>query len=123
MIDPDKTNQIIALLCSESGSHDYTIDRREGRDLGLTIEMPDDDLYRLMRDVHKSFRAELQLTEPYDPLAMLGGSPTARYKFRRCLIESIEGGCNSFVSEGTLTMQPANQVADHREFEGWRKLA
>ncbi len=38
--------RIVQFLVSESGSHDYTINRREARDqLGLKIEKPDDTLY------------------------------------------------------------------------------
>ena len=41
--DKKRTDKIISFLCSDSGSHDYTIHRREARDLlGLNIEKPDD---------------------------------------------------------------------------------
>lgn len=37
--DAEKTKKIIAFLCSESGSHDYTINRREAKnELGLNIK-------------------------------------------------------------------------------------
>jgi hypothetical protein len=132
--DAEKIDSIISFLCSESGSHDYTIDRHEGRELGLEIETPDDTLYSLMRDVHKSYRTELQLNDPYDPSALLTISSPATYAFKRCLIESVDGGCNSFMSEGSLALQnqPApgvfppvmqDQIMDKRDFEGWRKLA
>jgi hypothetical protein len=128
--DPDKIDAIIAFLCSESGSHDYTIDRGEGRELGLAVETPDDELYQLLRDVHKSFRSELKLNEPYDPQAMLGSNAETTYEFKRCLLESVRFGCNGFVSEGILRKQPPDppiamqeQVSDTRLFEGWRKLS
>lgn len=128
--DIEKTNEIISFLCSESGSHDYTIDRREGRDLGLEIETPDDELYGLLRELHKSYRTELQLNEPYDPVALVGSNQAVPYELNRCLIESVVGGCHAFVSKGILTKQVSqsplggpDQVTDHREFEGWRKIA
>ena len=132
--DPDKVDAIIAFLCSESGSHDYTIDRHEGRGLGLNIETPDDELYKLMREVHKSYRDELQLNQPYDPVSLLSGSLSTTYSFKRCLIESVDGGSHAFVSEGTLSKPPPSvpgafpqmiqgQIMDQRDFEGWRKIA
>jgi len=127
--DPDKIAGIIAFLCSESGSHDYTVDRREGRELGLVIETPTDSLYQNLRGVHKSFQAELQTREPYDPQSLIGTGTSTPYEFKRCLIESIVGGCNAFISQGVLTKQsiatpmgPQEQIADQRQFEGWRKI-
>lgn len=129
--DQEKVNSIIAFLCSDSGSHDYTINRREARDLGLKVEVPSEDLYGLIRKIHLSFRAELQLAEPYDPASLIGQDVQAPYHFRRCLIESIPGGSHAFISEGTLTkvMAPGqggivqSQITDTRTFEGWKKLA
>jgi hypothetical protein len=96
----------------------------------LAVETPDDELYQLLREVHKSFRSELKLNEPYDPQAMLGGNPETTYEFKRCLLESVRFGCNAFVSEGILRTQSPNppivmqeQVSDTRLFEGWRKLS
>lgn len=126
-----KVKSIISFLCSDSGSHDYTINRREARDMGLTVEVPSPELYDLIRKIHLSFRTELQLVEPYDPSALVGQGAQTSYHFRRCLIESIAGGSHAFVSEGTLTkvliqgqgMAPQSQVTDSRTFEGWKKLA
>lgn len=129
----DKIEEIIAFLCSESGSHDYTIDRREARDLGLTIETPDEELYSLLRDVHHSFRRELEISEPFDVEMLLGTSASASYSVRRCLIESIQGGGHVFVSQGVLTRQtmpsplpgsvPMPGISDTRQFEGWKKVS
>jgi Serine dehydrogenase proteinase len=38
--DPRKVKQIIDFLCADSGSHDYTMNRREAHELGLRIEKP-----------------------------------------------------------------------------------
>ena len=44
--DETKLEPILDFLCGGSGSHDYTINRREAKeDLGLKIEKPDDELY------------------------------------------------------------------------------
>ncbi len=143
--DSDKVDAIISFLCSESGSHDYTIDRNEARDLGLQVEKPSKELYELLRRVHMSYRQELRISEPWDPAAALANEVSINYDFTRCLVESMAGGCHGFVSRGTLTKQQqgtahpapvaipglpfmmAPQVApgpftDQRDFEGWKKL-
>ena len=41
-----KRKNIIEFLCSDSGSHDYTINRREAERLGLNIEKPSYEFYK-----------------------------------------------------------------------------
>lgn len=127
--DGDRVEKILGFLCSESGSHDYTINRREARDdLGLQIEKPDDTLYSLVKKVHDDISQELELTTPYNPSLLLGTQPTASYALRRALVESTTGGSHAFISEGTLTRQRVQAqpglvqeaIADQRTFEAWR---
>lgn len=132
--DDKKIKEIIDFLCAESGSHDYTINRREARDLGLQIENPSDDLYALLRKLHLSYVEELKLLEPYDPYSLLGANEAIDYVLPRAVIESTKTGCHQFLSEGTLNkaviqqMGPAGPITqdsinDNRRFEGWRKTS
>jgi hypothetical protein len=50
--DDAKVRKIIDFLCADSGSHDYTINRREARNLGLNVETPSQDFYALLRKIH-----------------------------------------------------------------------
>ena len=120
---------ILKFLCSESGSHDYTITRQEARDaLGLPVERPDDKLYGIIRELQQDITKDLNLRVAYDPLLHLAGANTAPYAFKRALIESIDGGSHAFISEGTLTQQPVQlqpgvvqqAINDNRTYEGWR---
>lgn len=122
-----KEDRIIKFLCSESGSHDYAIRRKEAREnLGLNIESPDQELYKIIKKVFDSISDEFEFSSPYNPEIILGsGNPN--YSCRRCIIESVGGGCDVLVSEGTLTKQivgtpTGNKVLiqDSRTFEGWR---
>lgn len=128
----EKIKEITDFLCAESGSHDYTINRREATELGLTVEKPSDDLYKLLRQLHLSYVSEFKLLEPYDPYSLLGANQTVDYVLPRAAIESIKTGSHQFMSEGTLTkttvqqMGPMGPIAqdsinDNRKFEGWRK--
>ena len=130
--DSEKIKSIIDFLCADSGSHDYTINRREAVDLGLKIEKPSDDLYQLLRNIHLSYLEELKLLEPYTPQAYLGNAALNKdvsYKITRALVEGTVGGCYGFVSEGSLKRVevqtnngPQEGVNDNRKFEGWRKV-
>jgi hypothetical protein len=139
--DKKKINKIISFLCSDSGSHDYPIYRREAKhDLGLQIETPSPDFYQTIKSVYDSIHSELELSKNYDPNVILGTNNTANYMFRRVIIESIEGGTDVFKSEGTVIRSqiPVQQgipnipgmpnlpglqriaIEDQRKFEGWR---
>jgi len=127
--DEAKIEKIIDFLCSSSGSHDYTIHRREARDeLGLNIITPDDALYKIIKDIYDDIENELELTTTYDPNQNLGANQTASYSFKRALIESIAGGSYYFISEGILSrqiiqVQPGvaqQMINDQRTYDGWK---
>jgi hypothetical protein len=134
MDNKKKIEKIIAFLCSDSGSHDYTIYRREARDeLGLNIEKPNDDFYKIIKETYDDIKNELELTKPFNPNSILGATNTATYSARRVLIESVDGGTDVYLSEGTLVKQLQNImqppplppiqniiINDQRSFEGWR---
>jgi len=121
---------IIDFLCADSGSHDYTMNRREAEALGLTIEKPSANLYVVLRDIQSSITAEMKLLDRYSPELTLGAQQMAQLAEVRGLVESTDGGCYGFVTEGTLTkvqvQTPAGMqdaVSDQRTFEGWKRLA
>lgn len=129
LTDDAKIERILEFLCSESGSHDYTIYRQEARDeLGLKVERPDDALYAKLKAIYDDFAAELKLTEPYSPDVALAGQPHIDYEFRRALVESVDGGSHVFISQGRLAQRQVqtapgvvqNAVEDRRTLEGWR---
>ena len=133
--DPDKLEKIIAFLCSDSGSHDYTINRREAKDLGLNIEHCSATLYEILRELRESYSSQMQLRVPYDPSTLAEPGCTTAYNFTRAVIESAEYGGHHFVTEGEIEAveqpQPDQSsevtvkhiaIRDRRRFEGWRKV-
>lgn len=127
--DKDKIPRILDFLCSESGSHDYTIYRREARDaLGLHIEKPSDELYSLIKEIYDNIADELELGVPYSPALSLGAQSSINYSWRRGLVESQSGGSHCFISEGKLMRRQIPMgpqmtqegIEDTRLFEGWR---
>ena len=129
MHDKKTITKILDFLCSESGSHDYTINRREARqELQLPVETPNWDLYNIIKRLYDNIVVSLELATPYDANAVLRNKDTAEYSFTRVLIESIDGGAHAFVNEGMLIrqkieMQPnifADAINNEIKFEGWR---
>ena len=131
--NPAQIKSIIDFLCADSGSHDYTINRREAAELGLKVEKPSDDLYTLLRKINLSYAEELELLRPYSTQAVLRGAQVntpVSYSITRALVEGTVGGCYGFVSEGTLKQVEIQTntgvhegVKVDRAFEGWRKLS
>lgn len=127
--DAEKQKNVISFLCSQSGSHDYTISRREAASLGLCIEKPSMELYQLVKQIYDDMSVELALTVPFDPAALFIGTNAGQYKFTRCMLESATGGCHAFQSEGAFSRQQIptamglqTGLQDNRTFEGWRKI-
>lgn len=127
-ISKENKKSIIKFLCSESGSHDYTIHRKEAKNLGLEIEKPDMDLYNIIKEIYDDIESELELRSPFDPNVLLGNQNQAQYQLRRAIIESTEYGTDVFLSEGTVSKQVVQQgnqqqtlIQDNRTFEGWRR--
>lgn len=127
--DSAKMRDIIAFLCSDSGSHDYTINRREAKNtLGLNIEKPDDEMYRIIKSIYDDISDELGLGLPFDPIA-ISQTASGAYHVKRALIESLPGGNDVFMTEGVIKQiaipgppgQPNQQVVQTtKTFEGWK---
>jgi hypothetical protein len=117
--DEQKLSKIIEFLCSDSGSHDYTINRREAEnELGLNVTKPSAEQYNIIKSLYDDFSHELGFGEIFDPQTIRGA-----YAVRRGFVESINGGSDYFVTEGRCTAVatqngPAIQV--NKTFEGWR---
>ena len=101
--DVKKQKRIIDFLASDSGSHDYTVNRREASQLGLNTEKPDAELYQLIKNFYGTVRDELELETPFDFRSLVAQADSAPYACTRCLIESIEGGSHIHTSEGIVT--------------------
>lgn len=139
-----RKQKIVQFLSSDSGSHDYTIDRDEAETMGLPVAAPTDAEYDVINRIHASISGELQLSDPYNPAVILGPDAKKELEVRRALVESVDGGVHVFVTLTTLQKSaapvlppqlqglppqiqqqlqaqiPQNVVSDVRSFEGWR---
>lgn len=136
-LSSDQEDEIIKFLCSESGSHDYSIHRNEAVEhLGLHVEKPSMDLYKVIKSIYDDISVEMEFESPYNPNILLNQRNPYHYSFRRGLIESLYNGTDVYLSEGDLSMTQVggglgpmgpipvqNQFKDNRIFEGWRHEA
>lgn len=136
-LTPEQEDEIVKFLCSESGSHDYSIHRNEAVDhLGLHVEKPTMDFYKVIKAIYDDISKELELENPYDPGILLNQQNPYHYALRRGLIESLYNETDVYLSEGNLTMTKVgggigpmgpvplqNQLQDTRIFEGWKHEA
>lgn len=127
--EEEKIEKILSFLCSDSGSHDYTIFRREAKDnLGLNILKPNDTQYQMIKSIYDDIANELKLSVPYDHQFLLGTENSSQYSFRRALVESKMHGSHVFISEGQLNRKQVpvspqvmqEGIEDRRIFEGWK---
>lgn len=118
--DPEKMKKIVEFLCSDSGSHDYTINRREAKEeLGLNIVKPSEKQYELIKRLYDDINEELQFSKPFI-ISEISGA----YTVRRCLLESLTGGSDYFTTEGIVvkgaTLDGKMAIQNRVNFEGWR---
>ena len=118
--DKDKIKKIIDFLCSESGSHDYTISRREAvDDLGLNVKKPSQKQYKLIKALYDDICDELKFNIPFSVEEINGA-----YIARRCLLESIAGGSDYFETEGEIihgtTKDGQMAIKNMVKYNGWR---
>lgn len=122
-------NKIVSFLCSDSGSHDYTISFKEAKQLGLNVELVNDDLNTLINKWYDLISDEMLLKTPYNPVLELAQTQSKTYEYIRVILDSITYGRERYVSKGTLQKivnqigVPNQQINDNRIFEGWEKDA
>lgn len=125
-LDHETVEKIINFLCSESGSHDYAIHRREAREeLGLNIETPTQDFYNIIKQIYKNISQEMELDTPFRADTLLGVNPHVNYECRRILIESVGNGTDVFITKGKLEKVTAgttggSKIINSINEERWR---
>jgi hypothetical protein len=133
-VKKDDSDNIVDFLCSDSGSHDRTINRREAAKLGLNVEKPSPELYKLMNDLYEDIAKDMQLRSKFDAMQELAGQPQANFECQRVLIESVAGGSTQQLTKGSIRLiQNQQQMAPNMPpmtvtgtevgvtFDGWEQ--
>jgi hypothetical protein len=122
--DAKNRRKIITFLSSDSGSHDYTINRREAAALGLPVMKCPEKLYGTLNAIYRDFREEMLLSTPFEA-TQFPPNATSPFVNTRAIIESTASSPMHFVTEGTYSRQPATSAKSKESsveitFEGWR---
>ncbi len=127
----ENRKKIISFLSSDSGSHDYTLSRREAASLGLPVERCSAKLYPVLSALYRDFRDEMKLRIPFKvpfDVAQFPQNASTPFENLRAILESTAAKPVHYVTHGNVLRQPApppNQgemtgieVTD----EGWRTI-
>ena len=124
--DKATKNRIIEFLCSDSGSHDYTLNRREVANLGLNVEKPSPEFYEIIRKIKQDYSAEMELSVPFNPLMMENFIGQER-NYLRSIIESVNSISYGFVTFGRAERDISDKTQKRIQFiptfEGWLPLS
>ena len=117
-LSPQRISSVIKFLCSDSGSHDYSIRRKEAKEeLGFPIEKPSDDLYKIIKNIYDDISIDMELESPFNPRIL--AHTTDKFSCRRAIIESIKYGTDVFISEGSFDLK-VDKVNVYTKYEGWK---
>lgn len=115
----------LALLCSDSWNHNYTINRKEAKEsLGLKIDKPDDELYAIIKSIYDDLSDEMELRKHFNPAEILGTKEETFYEAKRAILESLSFGQYAFVTKGRIKKVVMDdgkmvQIQENRFFENW----
>lgn len=118
----EDVDKIIDFLTSDSGSHDYTIHRREAKEsLGLTVEKPSEEMYNLIKALHDDFYEELGISKSFNPVKILNGANSNPVdESAKCgLIESVESGSHYYQKTTRIMKNQKNQISVNNVEGGW----
>jgi Serine dehydrogenase proteinase len=121
----DNRKKIISFLSSDSGSHDYTLNRREAEGLGLPVVKCPDKLYPVINHIYANFRDEMKLRTPFN-VSQFPPNAVTPFLNLRATIESTAAAPVQYVTEGTFSRQPVpppnvgEMTSVEITAEGWR---
>ena len=88
MKDPDRAKEIVEVLTRGRFSHEYLIGRKEAKDiLGLNV-IGNEKIEELVVALFSEYDNILELSNPYNPEAVLGSEDSATVDFNRAIVES-----------------------------------
>ena len=131
MDDELKVTKILDFLCSESGSHLHTINRRYAKDvLGLNVVKPSISQYDIIKKLYDDFKSELELDRPFHVQAYMDGANDKGFAHKMALLESANRGY-MYVQEGDYSCPDnvrdklgSSKIKSYQvftQFSGWKE--
>lgn len=93
-IDEEVQKQIVENLTARLFSHKHLINRKEAKDsigFGTLIDLTKTREEKLVRDIFNKYKEEMQFDKEFNPLSLLGESPTNSFDLKRAIIKSSAG--------------------------------
>lgn len=108
-IEENKVGIIVDTLTEKMYSHGHAIGRREAAEIGLPVEMPDDELEKLIWELYTEYETLLQLNNPLDAEELLDQHHVDQVN-QRILLASIESTQKQHVVEANAVFQRRRQI-------------
>lgn len=112
-------NKIISFLCSDSGSHDYTIHYAEAKsELKLPVTKMSKEMDNIVSQIYIDLRNELELDKSFPSY----NKEKKNYLFKRAVIESVNFSSDVFITEQRIETDDKNGFRIIPINEGWRHV-
>jgi hypothetical protein len=108
-IEENKVGIIVDTLTEKMYSHGHAIGRREAAEIGLPVEMPDDELEKLIWELYTEYETLLQLNNPLDAEELLDQHHVDQVN-QRILLAIIESTQKQHVVEANAVFQRRRQI-------------
>lgn len=111
---------IIENMTEKLHSHDYLISRKEAKEMGLKVVIPENDLDQAINNLFEAYDADLSMREAFNPMMGLSKQPQVTFKLERAHLESTDR-LDAFISHRAYAVTPQGIQEQHLK-EGWEKL-
>ena len=108
-MEESKIGTIVDALTEKMYSHGHAIGRVEAAEIGLPVEMPNDELEKLIWNLYIEYETLLQLNDPLDPEELMEQENNDQVK-ERVLLAVIESTQKQHVVEANAVFQRRRQI-------------
>lgn len=108
-IEESKIGTIVEALTEKMYSHGHAIGRAEAAEIGLPVEIPDDELEKLIWNLYTEYETLLQLNDALEPEELMEQQNKDQIK-ERVLLAIIESTQKQHVVEANAVFQRRRQI-------------
>ncbi len=108
-IEDSKIGTIVDALTEKMYSHGHAIGRTEAAEVGLPVEMPNDELEKLIWELYTEYETLLHLNDPLDPEELLEQQNAEQTK-ERASLAMIESTQKQHIFEANAVFQRKRQI-------------
>lgn len=106
--DSNKAKSIARALNSSYYHHGYAVGRKEAKEIGLPISIPDEELEILLWELWKDYSCEMKSNKPFDPIREIMDDPIASEKINQIPVVNIPANTPQDFATQILVAQAQN---------------